>query len=184
MNKEKALALLHDKIKSVNLRRHCYAVASVMKSLARHLGGNEKVWEIAGLVHDLDYEEYPNKHPLVGLDTRKKENYPKEIIDAVAAHAWGCREDLPMPKNKMEWSLYTCDELTGLIVAVTLVRPTKKIADVTVENVLSKWDSKSFAAGVKRSQIEMCEEKLGIKLSDFIQIDLAAMQEISEQLGL
>jgi predicted hydrolase (HD superfamily) len=89
-----------------------------------------------------------------------------------------------MPKTPLEWAIYTSDELTGFIVAVTLIRPSKKIADVTVENVLSKWDKKDFAKGVNRNQIELCEEKLGIKLPDFIQIVLDSMKNISSELGL
>lgn len=184
MNKKQTIDLLHSNIENKNLRKHCYAVAAVMKSLASYFNEDEDLWEITGLVHDIDYEKYPEKHPLEGLKILEEENYPKEIIEAVAAHAWGYHEGLPEPKNKMEWSLYSCDELTGLIVACTLVRPSRKIGDVTVQNILDKWNSKSFAAGVKRSQIENCEDKLGIKLEDFIKIALSSMQEIHDDLGL
>ena len=184
MTKEEAKVLLHKYIGNKNLRRHCYAVASVMKSLAGHFGGDGQLWEITGIVHDLDYEKYPKDHPLVALKILKQENYPQEIIEAVAAHAWKYREGLPEPKNKMEWSLYCCDELTGLIVAVTLVRPEKDISSVSVDNILGKWGSKSFAAGVNRKQIEMCETKLDIKLPAFIGITLKAMQKIQPELGL
>lgn len=184
MNKDKAIDLLNNNIGNINLRKHCYAVAAVMKSLASHFDEDENLWEISGLVHDIDYEKYPEKHPLEGLKILQKENFPQEIIEAVAAHAWGYHDNTLEPRNKMEWSLYCCDELTGFIVAVTLVRPERKISLVTVDNVLSKWNSKSFAAGVNRKQIEMCEEKLGIKLVDFIEISLKAMQNINESLGL
>lgn len=184
MNKDKALDLLHEEIKNQNLRKHCYAVAAVMKSLASRFDEDENLWEISGLVHDIDYEKYPEKHPLEGIKILEEENYPKEIIEATASHAWGYREGLPEPKNKMEWSLYSCDELTGLIVAVTLVRPERKISLVTVENILGKWNSKSFAAGVNRKQIENCDDKLGIPLNLFIKIALTSMQEIHDDLGL
>lgn len=184
MNKDKAVSLLHSNIGNINLRKHCYAVAAVMKSLASHFGEDENLWEISGLVHDIDYEKHPEDHPLEGLKILESENYPKEIIEATAAHAWGYSEGVPKPKNKMEWSLYSCDELTGLIVAVTLVRPGKKLSGVNPRNILDKWNSKSFAAGVDRKQIEMCEEKLEIKLPEFIEIALKAMQGISNELGL
>ena len=107
----------------------------------------------------------------------------KETLEAILSHNFAHTGQNP-PKNKLEWSLYCCDELTGLIVAVTLVRPEKKLSNVTVENILSKWNQKSFAAGVKREQIAECEEKLGIKLNDFIAMALGAMQNISGELGL
>jgi len=192
-----ALELLHANMQSLNLRKHCYAVGAVMKALAKHFKENKPVsakgykdedkWEIVGILHDGDYEktkDTPEKHTLLMIDWLKEmgENDP-EIISAIYSHNFS-HTGQNAPKNNLEWSLYCCDELTGLIVAVTLVRPTKKLADVTVGNILDKWNSKSFAAGVKREQIEMCEEKLGIKLSDFIQIALSAMQGISKDLGL
>lgn len=184
MNKIDATNLLHKYIDNKNLRKHCYAVSAVMKSLAKYFNEDENTWEITGIVHDVDYEKFPKTHPSEAIKILQDENYPKEIIEAVAAHAWGYHDNFPEPKNKMEWSLYCCDELTGFIVAVTLIRPERKISLVTVDNILGKWNSKSFAAGVNRKQIEMCEEKLDIKLNEFIKINLAAMQEIQEELGL
>lgn len=192
-----ALELLHANMQSLNLRKHCYAVGAVMKALAKHLSPkgrsasdlkkDEDKWEIVGILHDGDYEktkDTPEKHTLLMIDWLKEmgENDP-EIISAIYSHNFS-HTGQNAPKNNLEWSLYCCDELTGLIVAVTLVRPTKKLADVTVGNILDKWNSKSFAAGVKREQIEMCEEKLGIKLPDFIVISLKAMQEIAKELEL
>jgi putative nucleotidyltransferase with HDIG domain len=184
ITKEEALKLLHSNMQSVNLRKHCYSVAAVMRALAKHFGENEDLWEITGLVHDIDYEKDPKTHPMEGLKILKKEAYSKEIIDAVAAHAWGYHEGLPKPKNKMEWSLYCCDELTGLVVACALVRPDKKLSSLTVDSILKKWNQKAFAAGVNRSQIENCEKELGIPLNEFIDISLKAMQGISDDLGL
>lgn len=184
ITKEKALELLHSKMQSQNLRKHCYSVGAVMSSLAKKFGQDENLWEITGLIHDVDYEEFPKNHPEEGLKVLKDENYPEEVVDAVAAHAWGYHKDSPQPQTKMDWSLYCCDELTGLIVACALVRPDKKLASVDVASVQKKWNQKSFAAGVDRKQIELCEEKLGIKLNDFIAIALTAMKGISEKLGL
>lgn len=187
ITKSEALELLHANMQSVNLRKHCYAVGAVMKSLAKHFKENEDKWEIIGILHDGDYEktkETPEKHTILMTQWLKEKKVDdKEILEAILSHNYSHTENNP-PKNNLEWSLYCCDELTGLIVAVTLVRPEKKLSLVTAENVLSKWNQKSFAAGVKREQIEMCEEKLGIKLNDFIQIALTAMQGISDDLGL
>ena len=187
ITKDKTLEFLHSKIQSPNLRKHCYAVSAVMRALAKHFGENEAKWEIVGLLHDGDYEETkdsPEKHTVIMAKwLKEKGETDKELIEAILSHNFSHTGQNP-PKNNLEWSLFCCDELTGLIVAVTLVRPDKKLSNVTVENILSKWNSKSFAAGVKREQIEMCEERLDIKLNDFIAIALNAMQGISSELGL
>lgn len=182
--REEALDLLHSNMQSQNLRRHCYAVEAVMRVLAKHFGEDEDLWGITGLVHDLDYEKYPKEHPLRAIKIFEEKKYPEELINAVKAHAWGYKEGLPQPKSKFEWSLYCCDELTGFIVAVTLTRPDKKLSSVKLESIKKKWKEKSFAKGVEREQIELCEEKLEIKLDEFIMIALEAMQGIHEELGL
>ena len=184
ISKDQAVNLLHSQMQSANLRKHCYSVGAVMRALAKRFGEDEDIWEVAGLIHDLDYEKYPETHPLEGLKILEKENYSKEIVEAVAAHGWGYHEGLPRPKNKIEWSLYSCDELTGLIVACALVRPDKKLDSVNVASIQKKWGQKSFAAGVNRSQIENCEKELGIPLPEFIGISLKAMQGIGDILGL
>src|SRR5438105_4631167 len=125
MKREEALKLLHENMDSVNLRKHCYAVEATMRALAKHFGKDEDLWGITGLVHDLDYEKYPKEHPTVGIKLFEEKKYPSELVNAVKAHAWGYKDGMPEPKTKMEWSLYTCDELTGLIVAVALTRPSK-----------------------------------------------------------
>ena len=187
ITKDEALELLHSNMQSVNLRKHCYAVGAVMKALAKHFKENEAKWEIVGILHDGDYEktkETPEKHTILMAEWLKEKKVgDKEILEAVLSHNFSHTGNNP-PKNNLEWSLYCCDELTGFIVAVTLVRPERKLSSVTVENILSKWNQKSFAAGVKREQIEMCEEKLEIPLKEFIAISLAVMQSISEELGL
>ncbi len=188
MNRQEALELLHKHMKNENLRRHCYAVEVVMRSLANRLGGDPKKWGIAGLLHDADYEE--TKESAKRDHTKKLINWLEEldasvdIKDAVAAHAWGYVDGAPKPKTKMEWALYCCDELTGLIVAVALVKPDKKLSSVTVDSIFNKWNQKSFAAGVDRKQIEMCEEVLEIPLREFIEISLVSMQNIHQDLGL
>lgn len=187
MNKTIAISLINEKTKNPNLIKHMLAVGACMKALAKHFNEDENMWEIAGLVHDADYEilkNEPEKHPSLVFDWLEAEGYDPKIIQAVKAHGWGWKEGLPMPETKMDWSLYCCDELTGFIIAVTLMRPTKKLADTTVENILKKWPEKSFAKGVIRENIEKCEVELGIKLPDFIEICLSSMQGISKDLGL
>lgn len=186
MQKSKALELLHSKMQSQNLRKHCYSVAAVMCSLAKRFKEDEDKWEIVGLLHDGDYEftkTNPANHAKLMADwVRELGETDNELLTGIESHGWFHQGKLP--QTKMQWSLFCCDELTGLIVAVTLIRPTKKIADVGIENVLDKWNSKSFAAGVKREDIEKCEKELGIPLKEFIGIALKAMQGISSELGL
>lgn len=196
INREQALELLHSHMQNPNLRRHCYAVEAVMKSLARHFKEDEEVWGIVGLLHDGDYEEVkkdPSQHTLLMHKwlAEAGETDPR-LLEAILSHNFAHLDRRSLgeggyghaPKNNLEWSLYCCDELTGLIVAVVLVRPDKKLTTVTVDSVMKKWGIKQFAAGAKREQISMCEEKLGIKLPDFIQIALFAMQSSSKELGL
>ncbi len=203
MNYKDAKNLLHEKMQNTNLRRHCYAVEAVMRALYRKLEASsfdkassfvkttedksEDKWGIAGLLHDADYEMTKNettKHVTTVVSWLKKMGVDEEIIQAINSHGWKFVEGCPQPRSKMDWSLYCCDELTGLIVAVALVRPDKKLASVTLESVMHKWKTKAFAAGVNRDQIAMCEEKLNIPLSEFISIALSAMQGISGELGL
>ncbi len=187
MTRKKALELLHNNMENPNLRRHCYAVEAVMQALARRFKEDEDKWGVVGLLHDGDYEKTratPEKHTLMMEEWLKKEGVKdKEILSAILSHNYAHTGQNP-PKNKLEWSLYCCDELTGFIVAVALVRPDRKLSSVTVESVLKKWDEKSFAAGVKREQIKECEGRLGIPLTDFIDLALKAMQGIAKDLGL
>lgn len=184
MTRDETLQLVTSWTTNKNLIKHMLAVEATMTDLAKHFREDENLWGIVGLLHDADYEKYPNEHPKVLLKTLEKNKEDQRIIDAVKAHAWKYNGMDREPQNKLEWSIYCCDELTGLIIAVTLIRPTKKIKDVTVDDILKKWHKKDFAKGVERENIELCEEKLGIKLNDFIDITLKSMQSISSDLGL
>lgn len=188
MDKKQALDLIKSTTKNHNLIKHMLAVGACMKTLAGYFGEDKDLWEIAGIVHDADYDMFaktdPKKHPSKVFDWLEEKKANPKIIQAVKAHAWGWRDDLPEPKTKMDWSLYCCDELTGFIIAVALVRPEKKLNLVFVENILKKWNKKDFAKGVHREQIELCQEKLGIKLEEFIRINLEAMQGVAVDLGL
>ena len=188
MTRDQALKLLHEHMKNQNLRRHCYAVEAVMRALSKRLGGDEELWGIAGLIHDVDYEKTKDTakkdHTKVALKWLEELDAHQDVKAAVAEHAWQFVEGAPEPKSTMAWALYTCDELTGLIAAVALVKPDKKLVSVTVESIEKKWNQKAFAAGVDREQIAMCEDKLNIPLREFIEIALKAMQDIHGELGL
>lgn len=187
MTKDEALELLHSKMQNQNLRRHCYSVGVVMRALAQHFGEDKDKWEVVGILHDGDYEmtkDTPEKHTLLMHEWLEEKGVKdKEILEAILSHNFAHTGN-NSPKNKLEWSLYCCDELTGLIVAVALVMPDKKLSSVTVDSIMNKWKSKSFAAGVDRAQIEKCDEKLEIPLKEFVEIALKAMQSISSELGL
>lgn len=182
-----ALNLLNTHIKNKNLIRHGLAAEAAMKGLASHFQENEEKWGQVGLLHDGDWEETtndPSQHTKKMVEWLKKQGeVDQDILNAILSHNYAHTGENP-PKNKLEWSIYTCDELTGFIVAVALIMPDKKLSSVTVDSVLKKFPSKSFAAAVKREQIKMCEEKLGIPLEKFVEIVLSAMQKISNVLGL
>ena len=184
LKRDEVYKLVNKWTENKNLVRHMLAVEVVMKALAGKLGGDEELWGVVGLLHDADYEMNKDGHPKKTLEWLKEKGIEDEIYNAVASHAWGYSEDAPKPKTKMDWALYACDELTGFIVAVALVRPDKKLKTVTVDSVLKKWNQKSFAKGVDRKQIEYCDSQLGIPLREFVEIALSAMQNISKDLGL
>lgn len=184
MTRDQALELVNSWTTNKNLIKHMLAVEAAMGALAKHFGEDQEKWKLLGLIHDADYEKYPEKHPAILIEELEKRGEDKEIIDGIRAHAWKFNGMNRQPQNNMEWSIYCCDELTGFIVAVTLVRPEKKLSAVTLDHILSKWGKKDFAKGVHREQIELCEEKLGVKLNDFIQVTLSSMQETASDLGL
>lgn len=144
----------------------------------------EEDWGLLGLIHDADYEKWPEEHPRKTIEELEKGKAGDWLIQAIRAHAWKFNGMDVEPSNLLEWTIYTCDELSGFIIACALVRPDRKLASVTVDSVLKKWPQKSFAAGVHREQVELCEEKLGIKLPEYIEICLKALQGIAVDLGL
>lgn len=181
---EEALSILKANISNENLRKHHYAVAAAMRALSEEFSGDPDKWEIVGLLHDADYEETrddPERHALVIAEQLEQRGVSDDIVRAVKAHNY---EHLGVsPETEMEWSLITCDDLTGLIVAVALVHPTK-LDGVSVESVMKKFDSPSFAAGADRDRIRLCEEKLNVPLEDFVGIVLDAMKQRADRLGL
>lgn len=181
MNREEALELVNEKVKNKNLRKHMLAAEACMRALAARLGENQDEWALAGLLHDLDYDQTVNDFPRHGLVTEEilqgREISP-EIIGAIKAHTGNTAIS-----GKMDLALYAVDHLTGLIVAAALMHPTKKLADVDVRFVMNRFKEKRFAAGADRSQIKRGEE-LGLSLEEFVGICLAAMQSASDELGL
>jgi len=188
MTREEALALVHEYTKNQNLIKHMLAVEAAMRAYARKFGQDEESWGLAGLLHDFDYEKYPNnehhptqEHPSVGVGILRERGVPEEICQAILGHA----SYTGVPRTSlMAKALFACDELTGLIVATALVRPTKSLAEVTVEAVKKKWKDKSFARGVNREEIEQGARELGVPLDEHIDFVIQAMQGIARQLGL
>lgn len=188
MTRDEAYKLLTDHVKSENLVRHCLAVEASMRALARYFQANEDSWGMAGLLHDADWEttrETPERHTMDLMDWLEDFDLEDDdsIKQAILAHNHFHNGHNP-PTSQMEWSLFCCDELTGLIVATALVQPTKKLADVSAESVMNKFRQSGFAAGVDRDQVSLCDDKLGISLEEFVGIILEAMQGVSDQLGL
>lgn len=183
MDRQQAWDLLCEYTQSKNLRKHALAVEAAMRAYARRFGEDEKRWGIVGLIHDFDYEKHPTAqdHPSKGAEILRQRGWPEEIVRAVLSHApyTGIMRD-----SLMEKTLFAVDELTGLIVAVALVRPSKSIHDVKLKSVKKKWKDKSFAAGVNRADIEEGAADLEIELSEHIAVVLEAMQSIADELGL
>lgn len=186
MTRDQALEILNQKIQNENLRRHCLAVGVVMKSLAHYFDEEESKWEIVGLMHDADYEvtkDQPEEHTMMAAQWLEGMKADPEIIQAVRSHNFS-HTGANSPQNKMEWALYGCDELTGLIVATALVMPDRKLSSVKVESILKKMKDKSFARNIKREQIEEGSLQLAIELENLVEISLRAMQGIASELGL
>jgi putative nucleotidyltransferase with HDIG domain len=169
-----------------HLIRHMLAVEAAMVAYARRFGEDPELWGLVGLLHDFDYERYPNisveGHPVVGSRILRERGYPEEVIRAILSHApevTGIH-----PESRMERTLVAVDELTGFLVAVALVRPTKSILDVEVRSVKKKWKQKEFAAAVNRAEIEAAAAALGVPLDEHIQVVLDALKEIASELGL
>jgi len=178
-----ALDLLHQYNESDSLRKHAYAVEGVMRFIARKRGEDEEKWGIIGLIHDLDYEKFPDQHCKKTGEILREKGWPEEYIRAAISHGWGICSDV-MPQTDLEKFLYTIDELTGLVVTTALIRPSKSVLDVQVKSVKNKWKDKRFAAGVDRSIIEKGAQILQIGLDELIDDTIKGMQEVAESIGL
>lgn len=181
--REEAFALLKEYNQSDSLIRHALAVEGVMRYAARLRGKDEEEWGVIGLVHDLDYEKFPEKHCLKSEEILTERGWPEKYVRAVISHGWGICSQVE-PQNLLEKYLYAIDELTGLVATSALVRPSKSVLDLTAKSVKKKWKDKRFAAGVDRSIIEKGASMLGMELSDLITETIMGMRDVAEEIGL
>ena len=181
--RDEAYELLKTYNQNDALIKHALAVEAVMRYMARQFNQDEEVWGVVGLIHDLDYEQFPDQHCHKTAEILREHQWPEELIRGVMSHGWGiCTEVEPV--SDMEKTLYAMDELTGLVAATALVRPSKSVMDVKVKSVKKKWKEKSFAAGVNREIIRQGAEMLGMEVSDLIDKAILAMREVADDIGL
>ncbi len=181
--REDALALLKTYNQSESLIKHAFAVEGVMRYMARKFGEDEDVWGVVGLIHDLDYEQFPDQHCKKTEAILRENNWPEDLIRAVVSHGWGICSDVE-PTTHMEKVLFAIDELTGLVATSALVRPTRSVMDMKAKSVKKKWKDKRFAAGVDRSIIQKGADMLGVELGDLITDTIMGMREVSDAIGL
>lgn len=181
--REEAYRLLTEYNKNESLIKHAMAVEGVMRYCARQRGEDEEKWGIVGLIHDLDYEMFPDQHCGKTAEILRDNHWPEEYIRAAISHGYGICTDV-QPESEMEKVLYAVDELTGLVVTTALVRPSKSVMDTEPKSVKKKWKDKRFAAGVDRSIIERGADMLGIELTDLIRDTIMGMREVAEKIGL
>jgi len=181
--RDKALLLFKKYNSSESLYRHALAVEGVMRYMARKNGEDEDEWGVIGLIHDLDYEIYPEQHCTMTEKILKEEGWPDDYVRAVISHGYGICSDVE-PLSVLEKTLFAVDELTGLVTTSALVRPSKSVLDMGAKSVRKKWNDKRFAAGVDRSVIEKGAEMLGADLNDLITDTIMGMREVAEEIGL
>lgn len=183
MNRTEALEIVHEYIKTEGLVNHMLSVEAAMRWYARELGQDEQTWGLAGLLHDYDWEVHPisGDHPILGLPLLREKGVSEEVLYAIASHA-----DKPeYPRlSLLDRALYACDEVTGMITAVALVRPSRSLYDLEASSVKKKWKDKSFAAGAVRSVMESAAEDFGVPLWTHVQNVIHAMRAIAPELGL
>jgi putative nucleotidyltransferase with HDIG domain len=187
-SREDAWRLLCEYTQNENLRRHALGVEACVRAYARKLNADEELWGLAGLLHDFDYERWPNAehsptsgHPSQGSQILRQNGYPEELVHAVLAHA----DYTGVPRTSpLDHVLFACDELSGFLVACTLVKPTRSIHDVETPSVKKKMKDKAFARGVNRDDIRKGAEELGVSLEDHIAFCIGAMRGIAPQIGL
>jgi predicted hydrolase (HD superfamily) len=182
-NRDTALALLKTYNKSESLIKHAFAVEGVMRYMARKYDEDEDIWGVVGLIHDLDYEQFPDQHCKKTETILKENDWPADLIRAVVSHGYGICTDVK-PESTMEKVLFAIDELTGLVATSALVRPTKSVMDMNAKSVKKKWKDKRFAAGVDRSIIQQGADMLGVELGDLITDTIMGMREVADKIGL
>jgi len=183
MNREEAQTLVRSNVKSRNIFRHMLAVEAIMRALAEHLGEDEDMWGLTGLIHDIDYEKTADNFKEHGILAQKilKSRVPREVLRAILAHNY--ENTGVKPETTLDKALIAADAISGLIVACALVMPSKSVMDVKLRTVKRKFKDKDFARGADRKRIIMCEE-LGIPKEKFFEIALKAIQKVSKDLGL
>jgi len=182
-NREAAMALLKKYNQNESLIKHALAVEGVMRHFARKLGEDEEKWGVIGLIHDLDYEQFPDQHCAKTREILEAEQWPEDYIHAVVSHGWGICSDVK-PEERMEKILYAIDELTGLVGTTALVRPSRSVMDLKAKSVKKKWKDKRFAAGVDRSIIDKGAEMLGMERTELITETIIGMRTVAAEIGL
>jgi putative nucleotidyltransferase with HDIG domain len=183
MTRDEALAIVHQYVKNENLVKHMLSVEAAMRFYAEKFGEEREKWCVTGLLHDFDWEIHPTleDHPAAGEPILRERGVPEDIIRAVLSHA----DHTGVPRQtRMEKALYACDEVTGLVTAVALVRPSRSLLDLETSSVKKKWKDKTFAAGAKRSEIEKSAAEFGIELWEHVGNVILAMRKIAPELGL
>lgn len=177
-----SLALMHEHVRSESLRRHMYSVEAACRAYARRFGADEEAYGAAGLLHDMDYEAHPDEHPLPGVEILRARGYPDEVVRAVQAH-YAARTGV-QPETQLDRTLRACDEVTGLITAAALVRPSRSIMDLEAKSVMKKFKDRAFAAGVDREDVRHAAAELGVDLKAHVQFVIEAMRAVAPELGL
>ena len=184
--REEALALLRKHNDDESHIRHALAVEATMRHFARKMGGDEELWGVAGILHDIDWEKTmndPPRHCNLAPELLREAGVDEELIHAVQSHGWSICTDVE-PKNDMEKTLFTIDELTGLVVTAGLVRPSRSLSDLEVKSVKKKWKDKAFAKGVNREIIQKGAEVMGMPLDEVIENAILALRPVEKEIGL
>ena len=182
-SRDEAWALFCEFNDTQSLRKHALAVEGVMRYFARQRGGDEDLWGVCGMLHDLDWEKFPDEHCRKSREILSERGFPDEVVRAVVSHGWRICTDVE-PRSDLERCLYAVDELAGLISAVALVRPSRSVLDMQPKSVKKKWKDKSFAAGVDRAIIERGAEMIAMELPELISETIAGMREVAGEIGL
>lgn len=183
MNRSEALAIVREYVKNENLVHHMFAVEAAMRFYADQFGEDVETWGITGLLHDFDWEIHPtlDEHPQAGAPILQERNVPENIVRAILSHA----NHTGVPRQtRMEKALYACDEITGLVTAVALVRPSRSLYDLKVSSVKKKWKDRAFAAGANREEIAQAAEEFEIDLWEHVNNVILAMRQVAPELGL
>jgi putative nucleotidyltransferase with HDIG domain len=183
MERDEALAIVRTYVKNENLVRHMLAVEAAMRFYAEKFSEDADLWGTTGLLHDFDWEIHPTlqEHPQAGAPILREQGVPEVIVRGVLSHA----DHTGMPRqSRMEKALYACDEITGLITAVALVRPSRSLYDLNAASVKKKWKDRAFAAGANREEIEKATAEFGIELWEHVDNVIVAMRRIAGELGL